>query len=65
MPLLQYYCKDCDKHFEELVRKYDVEVVCPACKKPAQRDYSGSVYTATGKPAVHCSGNCKTCSGCK
>ena len=38
---------------------------CPVCGTVAVREWAGAVYSATGKPAPHCSGNCKTCSGCK
>ncbi len=65
MPLMQYRCKKCGKKFEELVKKYDDEVSCPDCGGVCERDYSGCVYSATGKPAKKCSGNCKTCGGCK
>lgn len=65
MAVLQYYCRHCGKAFEELVKKYDDPVVCPDCGKPAERSYCGQMFSATGKPAKKCSGNCKTCSGCK
>lgn len=65
MPFLQYRCRQCGKQFEELVKKYDDTVVCPDCGQVAERNYSGCVYSATGKPSVKCSGNCKTCGGCK
>ncbi|MDE6104233.1 MAG: zinc ribbon domain-containing protein [Clostridia bacterium] len=65
MPILQYVCKGCGKKFEELVKRYDLAVTCPDCGKVAERDYCGEVYSATGKPAKKCSGNCKTCGGCK
>ncbi len=65
MPLLQYYCKNCKKDFEELVKKYDDPVACPVCGKIAERSYCGQVFSATGKPVKKCSGNCKTCGGCK
>lgn len=64
MPILQYRCPNCGKRFEELVKKFSDEVICPDCKVKAERDYCGEVYSATGKKAVKCSGNCKTCSGC-
>ena len=64
MPILQYKCPKCGKEFEELVKKYDDEVRCPECKVRAERSYSGSVWSATGKPAKKCSGHCSTCSGC-
>lgn len=65
MPLLQYRCKKCNLSFDALVKQFDDEVVCPSCKERAERSYCGTVYSATGKPAKKCSGNCKTCSGCK
>ncbi len=65
MPILQYSCPVCGKKFEELVARHSDRVVCPACGADAVREWSGTVYSATGKPAPHCSGNCKTCSGCK
>ena len=65
MPILQYICKDCKKAFEELVKSHTQEVNCPSCGKPAERLYSGEMFSATGKAAKKCSGNCKTCGGCK
>lgn len=34
MPIYEYFCKDCGKHFEELRRfsQKDDEVQCPRCK---------------------------------
>ena len=39
--------------------------VCPDCGGETERDYSGTMYSATGTASKKCSGNCKTCSGCK
>ena len=64
MPLLQYKCPKCGKEFEELVKSYTDSVDCPDCKQPCNRSYSGTMFTATGKPVKKCSGNCKTCGGC-
>lgn len=65
MPFLQYKCKQCGKKFDELVRVYTDTVVCPDCGGETERDYSGEMYSSTGKASKKCSGNCKTCSGCK
>ena len=65
MPLLQYVCPSCKKQFDELVKRYDEKVFCPDCGKEAVRSYSGEMLTSTGKPQKHCTGNCKTCSGCR
>ncbi len=65
MPILQYRCPRCGKKFEELVKKFDDKVTCPDCAAECARDYSGEMYSSTGKPTKKCSGNCKTCGGCK
>ena len=64
MPLLQYFCKNCNKGFEELVKKHDDTVVCPDCGKVAERCYNGKMFSSTGKVTKKCTGNCKNCSGC-
>ena len=65
MALLQYKCVECKNEFEELVKDPMQEVICPLCKGKGQRVYSGIMFSATGKTTKKCSGNCKTCSGCK
>jgi putative FmdB family regulatory protein len=65
MPFLQYKCPSCGKRFDELVKTHTQEVKCSDCGVTALRDYSGSMFSATGAQSKKCSGNCKTCSGCK
>ena len=65
MPFLQYKCPSCEKRFDELVKTHTEEVKCPNCGEIAKRDYSGSMFSSTGAQSKKCSGNCKTCSGCK
>ncbi len=65
MPFLQYKCPKCNKRFDELVKSYLDEVKCPDCGEVCVRDYSGEMFSATGKATKKCSGNCKTCSGCR
>lgn len=65
MPFLQYKCSKCGKRFEELVKSHLDKVACPDCKSETVRDYSGAMYSATGASVKKCSGNCKTCSGCR
>lgn len=65
MPILQYVCPSCGNKFDELVKSHLTEVKCPVCGTVAQRDYCGQMYSGTGKPVKKCSGNCKTCGGCK
>ena len=63
MPLLQYKCTKCNKRFDELVQVYTDKVVCPDCGGETERDYSGEMFSSTGKQTKKCSGNCKTCGG--
>ena len=65
MPLLQYRCPKCGKRFDEIVKKYTDEVNCPDCGGVAERSFCGEMYSATGKQTKKCSGNCKTCGGCR
>lgn len=64
MPLLQYKCPNCNLNFEELVKKFDDQVLCPNCKSVAERSYNGQMFTQTGKTTKKCTGDCKNCSGC-
>lgn len=64
MPLLEYKCKKCGKIFDDLVKSCEQTVTCPDCGVVAERNYSGKVYSATGKQSGGCSGNCSTCKGC-
>lgn len=32
MPMYEYFCKDCDKTFEELA-KFEDQIECPVCQK--------------------------------
>ena len=65
MPFLQYKCINCDFEFERLVKNSQEDVFCAKCGKRVERIYSGTMFSATGKIIKKCSGNCKTCSGCK
>lgn len=64
MPILQYKCKKCNRRFEELVKTYTDIVVCPDCGGETTRDYSGEMYSSTGKQRKKCTGHCSTCGGC-
>lgn len=64
MPILQYKCKKCNRRFEELVKTYTDIVVCPDCGGETTRDYSGEMYSSTGKHGKKCTGHCSTCGGC-
>lgn len=64
MPLLEYTCNSCKHTFEELVQGHQEEVLCPKCGKSCQRQWSGTMYSSTGKKTKKCSGKCSSCSGC-
>ena len=65
MPLLQYKCPRCGREFDELVKNHAEPAFCPDCGTQGVRSYSGAVLTSTGKTIKKCSGNCKTCGGCR
>ena len=46
------------------MKVYTDKVVCPDCGGETERDYSGTVYSSTGKKPSGCTGNCSTCGGC-
>ncbi len=65
MPLYQFVCPKCGKKSEELLKNCEMQIKCDVCGETLERDYTGSVYGSVGKRTGGCSGNCKTCSGCK
>ncbi len=65
MPVFEYKCPKCGKQFEEFVKKYDDPALCPVCGERGERVWAGTMHSATGKPVPHCSGDCKTCGGCR
>ena len=65
MTLYDYRCPVCGERFDELVKDREEKVFCPKCGSPAERVWSGCMYSATGKPVKKCSGKCSECSGCK
>ena len=56
--------EECGKRFEELVKVYTDKVPCPDCGGETIRDYSGEMYSSTGKQTKKCTGHCATCGGC-
>ena len=65
MPVLEYKCPQCGKRFQELVKSHEEKVLCPNCKREAERVWSGEMYSSTGKPPRRCTGHCDSCDGCK
>ena len=70
-PILEAAKKECKELIssfyddKELIAGWGHNFVCPDCGGETERDYSGDMFSATGKQTKKCSGNCKTCSGCK
>ncbi len=65
MPVLQYICKNCNKNFEELVKKHDEEVLCPVCKNRAERVWGGKMFTTPVFSSKNSRANCSPCGGFK
>ena len=65
MPVLQYVCPACGRKFEELVKKFDDPVVCPACGAAGAPAWAGERFSPPGPPAKKSTGRPKTCGGCK
>ena len=64
MRLIEFICPVCGKIFEEFTECGNKNVKCPDCGNVASVNYSGKIYTSTGKSGSSCSGDCKHCSGC-
>ncbi|MFP4496723.1 MAG: FmdB family zinc ribbon protein [Vulcanimicrobiota bacterium] len=74
MPLYEYECKNCQKHFDKITRAGtpDEEIECPKCNKnQAKRKLStfafglGSDSTGASRSSSSCTscsgGSCSTC----
>lgn len=70
MPIYEYICRKCQRHFEELVFNQQEEVVCPDCgHKKVDRAMStfafqsGGTFRGVGDACGGCSkGSCSGCS---
>jgi putative FmdB family regulatory protein len=62
MPIFEYVCRDCDHHFETLVRG-DATPACPSCDgHDLQKQLSVfAVSSRTASPAATLPGPCGTC----
>ena len=65
MPIYEYVCMKCERHFEELVHA-DETPTCPSCAaKNVTRKYSS--FATKGGPGKSCGscagGNCGGCGG--
>jgi putative FmdB family regulatory protein len=75
MPIYEYLCIACDKHFEKLVMRRDQAVACPACasgnleKQPSAFRFGrgpgdGSADYAASSSSCCASCTSKNCSSC-
>ncbi len=72
MPIYEFHCQACARDFEELVRRRDEKVACPACgSSRVKKLLSGFAVTGEarqgggGGSCGHCkpkAGGCKGCS---
>ena len=66
MPIYEYACMECERHFEELVRRDDQVVTCPDCgaAKVLKQFSAFAVHGASAKPSFSsggggcCGGSC-------
>jgi putative FmdB family regulatory protein len=60
MPIYEYHCEDCGKHFEQLVRSSSAKPACPGCEgKRLTRQFSTFAAHNPGGGAGSCpEGNC-------
>ncbi|MBD3381059.1 MAG: zinc ribbon domain-containing protein [candidate division Zixibacteria bacterium] len=71
MPIYEYTCRNCEHHFEELVRGDEGTLFCPVCQSmECKREFSvfgfssGSGFvSSTGAGCTGCSSH--NCKGCK
>ncbi len=63
MPIYEYICKDCDKHFDVLVRGSETPV-CPSCKskKLEKQPSTFAVSSAGGSSGGDLPEACRSCS---
>lgn len=78
MPIYEYRCLNCNKHFEKLVLRPDKDkIICPACSNEQVEKQmsvcsfgisknSDSISTQSNTSSSSCSGcRSKNCSNCK
>jgi len=64
MPVKEFICSSCGHIFERLTKTDENTQSCPKCGQTSNIRYSGSCNLIS-KGGGGCSGNCKTCGGCK
>lgn len=60
MPIYEYACMECERHFEELVRTEEQQVACPDCSATnVVKQLSTFAFTGTSsQPSFGGSGGC-------
>ena len=48
MPIYEYYCKQCNKNFEKLVRLGTEQLICPNCGNISKKIISQCTFTLKG-----------------
>ena len=65
MPIHEYFCKKCEKEFEELILSKEEKVFCPECGgSRVQKLMSSAAFRTQGRAMSHSSsgGGCSSCS---
>jgi putative FmdB family regulatory protein len=62
MPIFEYICRDCDRHFETLVTA-DRQPVCPGCQSQSlEKQFSVFAVSSSSSSGVSAgAGACGTC----
>ena len=54
MPIFRYHCKQCGRHLELLLPRYDAAAVCPECGSAELEKEQTTVAAVTGGRAKPC-----------
>ena len=62
MPIYEFECKKCGRRFEELVRRFDEEIICEVCGsknlKKLMSEFSGTVKEQSSGTGCCPTGTC-------
>ncbi len=62
MPIFEFKCQTCGKHFEVLTSNANKDQVrCPECASAEVKQLLSSFSTAGGKASAYSASNCDTC----
>jgi putative FmdB family regulatory protein len=63
MPIYEYHCRDCEKHFEAILLSRGEQVSCPSCASAAIEKQL-SVFSSPGAHEEQSSGTGGGCGSC-